>query len=148
MSSGRGNDYAGDVTASEAYELLRREPKAQLVDVRTKAEWSFVGVADLSGLGKEPLLAEWQRYPSMEVATDFVSGLERELARRGVGRDNTILCICRSGARSLAAATAMVAAGWPNSRNVAGGFEGPLDGERHRATLDGWKAAGLPWIQS
>jgi rhodanese-related sulfurtransferase len=148
MSSGWRNDYAGDVTAREAYDLLEREAKAQLVDVRTRAEWSFVGVPDLSDFGKEVVLVEWQRYPAMGVDPDFVATVERELARRGAGRDDSILFLCRSGARSLAAAQAMMAAGWRASRNVSGGFEGPPDATRHRGTVDGWKASALPWIQS
>ena len=28
------------------------------------------------------------------------------------------------------------------------GFEGDKDGTGHRGTLGGWKAAGLPWVQS
>jgi rhodanese-related sulfurtransferase len=148
MSSDGLNDYAGDVTASEAFDILKAEPKAQIVDVRTRAEWSFVGVPDVSGLGKEVILAEWQVYPAMEVAPDFTANLERELARRGVAPDDTVLFLCRSGARSLAAARAMIAGGWRNSRNIAGGFEGPPDADRHRGTVDGWKAAGLPWLQT
>jgi rhodanese-related sulfurtransferase len=148
MSSGWQNDYKGDVTASEAYALVKAEKGAQLVDVRTRPEWSFVGVPDLSEAGKEVVLTEWQRYPAMEVAADFVATLERELAKRGATKEDTVLFLCRSGARSLAAAQAMIAAGWVNSRNVSGGFEGPADGERHRGTVDGWKAAGLPWVQS
>ena len=148
MTAGWMNDYAGDVSAREAYELLGRQPKSQLVDVRTRAEWSFVGVPDLSPLGKEAILAEWQRYPTMEVAADFVAQLERELERRSIGHDDTIVFLCRSGARSLAAAQAMIAAGWKGCRNISGGFEGPVNTERHRGAVDGWKAASLPWIQS
>jgi rhodanese-related sulfurtransferase len=148
MSSGWLNDYAGDVSASEAYELLGQQPKSQLVDVRTRAEWSFVGVPDLTALGKEAILAEWQRYPAMEIVPDFVAQLERELTRRSVGQHDTIVFLCRSGARSLAAAQAMLAAGWLGSRNIAGGFEGPVNTERHRGSVDGWKAADLPWVQS
>ena len=148
MSSGWMNDYAGDITASEAYALLERDPKAQVVDVRTKPEWSFVGVPDLGALDREVVLLEWQRYPSMEVASDFVAQLERELARRNVGKEDAVLFLCRSGVRSLAAAQAMIAAGWRGSRNISGGFEGPVDQDRHRGNVNGWKAAGLPWIQT
>jgi rhodanese-related sulfurtransferase len=148
MTSGLRSDYAGDVTAREAYDFVQSEPKAQIVDVRTRAEWSFVGVPDLSGAGKEVILAEWQRYPAMDVDPDFVASVERELARRGAGKDDRVMFLCRSGARSQAAAQAMAAAGWHNSYNISGGFEGPLDGERRRGAVDGWKAQHLPWFQS
>jgi rhodanese-related sulfurtransferase len=72
----------------------------------------------------------------------FADRLARELG--ALGDD---LFFCRSGSRSLAAAKAMAAAGYRACHNVAGGFEGPLDDERHRGSADGWKAAGLPWLQ-
>ena len=148
MSSGSGNAYQGDVTARQAYELIKTESKAQLVDVRTKAEWSFVGVPDVSAAGKDVILAEWQRYPAMDVSPDFVEAVEKELLRRGASRDDPVLFLCRSGVRSLSAAMAMIAAGWHGSRNISGGFEGPPDADRHRGAIDGWKASGLPWVQS
>jgi rhodanese-related sulfurtransferase len=45
------------------------------------------------------------------------------------------------------AAEALAANGFRRCRNVAEGFEGPLDPGRHRGQLAGWKAAGLPWVQ-
>ena len=70
-----------------------------------------------------------------------------ELANRGVTPDQTTLFICRSGNRSAAAAIAMTAKGFTRCYNVAEGFEGPLDADKHRGTLGGWKARGLPWVQ-
>ena len=32
-------------------------------------------------------------------------------------------------------------------RDIAGGFEGPHDGKKHRGGKEGWKADDLPWIQ-
>jgi rhodanese-related sulfurtransferase len=58
-----------------------------------------------------------------------------------------ILFICRSGGRSRAAAAALTAAGYRRCYNVAEGFEGNPDPERHRGKTGGWKAAGLPWVQ-
>jgi hypothetical protein len=46
-------DYAGDLSPKEAWDLLAANPMAQLVDVRTMAEWSFVGLPDLSALGRQ-----------------------------------------------------------------------------------------------
>ena len=134
--------YAGDVTPAEAWEALSGDPAAVLVDVRTAAEWSYVGLPDLSSLGKEVVRIEWQTYPSGAVNAAFVD----ELATAGVDRQAPVYFICRSGVRSVAAAEAATAAGWPQSHNVLEGFEGPHDAQHHRA-VSGWKVAGLPWVQ-
>ena len=136
--------YAGDLSATDAWALLQHEPKAFLIDVRTAPEWSFVGVADLSALGKKPVLVPWQTFPTMDVNPSF----EAELAQAGVAKDAPVVFMCRSGGRSKAAAVAMTTRGFQRCYNLADGFEGPLDGARHRGTAGGWKAAGLPWAQS
>lgn len=135
--------YAGDITAREAWALLSSETEAVLVDVRSKAEWSFVGVSDLSDLGKATTFVEWQRFPGMTPNEGFAEGLRAN----GVSPDRTVVFICRSGQRSMHAAVAMTKRGYARCFNLAGGFEGPLDGEGHRGRLDGWKVAGLPWKQ-
>jgi rhodanese-related sulfurtransferase len=136
-------DYAGDVTPQQAYDAIKRDAKAALIDVRTQAEWSFVGLPDLRGAGRQPVLVEWQSYPSMARNPDFAA----ELARAGVGKGQPLYFICRSGARSRSAAIAMTAEGYGPCYNVAGGFEGNRDSEGHRGTVEGWKAAGCPWRQ-
>jgi len=148
MSGGTGGSYSGDISASETWRRLEETRDATLIDVRTRAEWSFVGIPDLSSLGKEVILLEWQSYPGMEVNPDFVALLEGELARRGADIEAPLYFICRSGVRSAAAAAAAKAAGRSACFNVAGGFEGNLNGERHRGAESGWKAEGLPWAQS
>jgi rhodanese-related sulfurtransferase len=148
MSLSQSATFAGDVSAAEAWEGLAGEPQAMLIDVRTKAEWAYVGIPNLSAIGKDVLLVEWQSYPAMAVNSDFADVLSAELERRSVGRETALYFLCRSGVRSLAAAKAMAEAGYDRCFNVAGGFEGPLDGARHRGEVDGWKAAGLPWVQS
>lgn len=140
--------YAGDPTVSEAWMALAEEPASVLVDVRTRAEWTFVGVPDLSPLGKEPVFAEWQAFPSMQAdEARFVDQVSAELRRRGLAANAPVYFLCRSGQRSASAARAMTAAGHTPCFNVAGGFEGRLDAARHRGTIEGWKAAGLPWVQ-
>ena len=136
--------YAGDISPKEAWEILNREPKAVLVDVRTRPEWTFVGVPDLGKAGKEPVLIEWQAYPTMQVNPDFV----QQVASAGADKDAPILFLCRSGQRSRAAAIAMTAAGFKKSYNIANGFEGGHDPEGHRGRAAGWKADGLPWGQN
>lgn len=148
MSNSPAGSFAGDVSALEAFEALSSEPQSMLIDVRTKVEWAYVGIPDLSSIGKEMLLVEWQSYPGMAVNEGFAETLSAELARRGIGPETALFFLCRSGARSLSAAKAVAAFGFERCFNVAGGFEGPLDDARHRGNVDGWKAAGLPWVQS
>jgi len=124
--------------------MLRDERNSMLIDVRTDAEWSFVGVPDLSELGKQPLLVSWQRFPDMSPNTNFVESLSNS----GIASDAANLFICRSGARSRSAALAMAANGFSRCYNVAGGFEGDKDSHQHRGRVGGWKAADLPWVQS
>ncbi len=136
-----------DVEVEEVWERLKRDPEAVLIDVRTQAEWSYVGVPDLSSLGKQLTLIEWQHFPNAEVNSSFTGQLGSVLAASGAGKDTNLYFICRSGHRSLHSAEAMAATGYVACHNVAGGFEGPLDTEAHRGSLAGWKAAGLPWVQ-
>lgn len=134
-----------DVTA--VWRRLAQEPDAVLVDVRTQAEWAFVGLPDLSSLGKRLLTVEWQFFPDGRINPSFVDQLQAELAALSAGPDTSIFFLCRSGSRSLAAAQALAAAGYRRCHNVADGFEGPRDEVGHRGTAGGWKAAGLPWTQ-
>ncbi len=138
-----GAGYAGDVMVDEAWCLLNDDPDAVLVDVRTQAEWMFVGIPDLAAAGKEPVLAQWQVFPAMRENPNFAD----ELAAKGVTSDKAVLFICRTVNRSPQAARAMTARGCSQCYVVSGGFEGPPDGDKHRGTRDGWKAAGLPWVQ-
>lgn len=148
MTAGAEQDHSGNISARRTWQRLETLADATLIDVRSRAEWSFVGIADLSTLGKECVLLEWQSYPGMELNAGFLAALEAELARRGVGTDAQLFFMCRSGVRSAAAAMAAKAAGWKHCFNVAAGFEGDMDGQRHRGVLAGWKAEGLPWVQS
>lgn len=140
--------YAGDVSAQEAFDRLSQQPNAILVDVRTQAEWTFVGLPDLRSLGMEPVLSEWQSFPPSGPNPEFVKSVSDALVKKGLDLDAPIYFLCRSGARSAAAATVLTQAGYTQCYNISDGFEGPLDETGHRGTRSGWKAAGLPWIQS
>jgi rhodanese-related sulfurtransferase len=148
MSFGSGSGGVIDVDPATVWLALSQQPNAVIVDVRTTAEWSFVGLPDVSSLGKAPFKVEWQTFPSMVVNPNFVADLTSVLSAEGVDKDAPIYYLCRSGARSKAAAQAMIQAGWSNAYNIAGGFEGGLDPASRRGTVNGWKAAGLPWNQS
>ena len=136
--------YGGDIPPKEAWERLAREPKAQLVDVRTDAEWAYVGLPDLKALGKEPLLVPWKLFPSQQVNPDFLAAVSAKFP----DRETPLFFICRSGVRSKDAAIAMTRLGYARCYNVAQGFEGDRDDRAHRNTKGGWRLAGLPWVQS
>lgn len=128
------------LSLSDAWGLLVENPDAVLIDVRTVAEWSFVGVPNLESIGKEVRHVEWTQFPGGTANPDFLRD-----ATDGLAADQPVLFICRSGARSQAAASAFEAAGFTNLFNVSAGFEGDLDPEHHRH--DGWKDH-LSWTQS
>ena len=132
-----------NVAPTQTWEALQADASAQLVDVRTDAEWNFVGLPDLDAAGKNAILIPWQVYPTMQRNDGFVDNLKEA----GLTPDNKIYFLCRSGVRSLAAAQAARAAGFPHVFNIADGFEGPPDAEGHRGTTAGWKADNLPWRQ-
>lgn len=141
-------DYAGDVSARDAWDALLRSESAALIDVRSKAEWTLVGVPVLSSIGKKTVLVEWNDFATGAVVPDFVGRLKTALSDHGIADDAPLYFICRSGNRSRNAAIAATAAGHPSSFNIALGFEGPLDSDKHRHTAGSWKAEGLPWEQS
>ena len=132
-----------EITPAQAWKMLAEVGSARLVDVRTEPEWSYVGVPVLDELGKTVFNNSWHVFPEMKVNDGFVDEL-----CRFVGPDNVLIFICRSGGRSLAAATASVRAGFQICYSIAGGFEGGLDVRGHRGALGGWKFEGLPWKQS
>jgi rhodanese-related sulfurtransferase len=148
MSSSTSAEYAGDLDLAEAWGQLERHPAAQMVDVRTIAEWNFVGLPDLSALQRRVLCVEWQGYPTMQPNPNFTADTIEALQAAGAGHETPVLFLCRSGARSRAAAMAITRAGFTKAFNIAGGFEGDLDGTGHRGQTNGWKAAGLPWRQT
>ncbi|MTI18551.1 rhodanese-like domain-containing protein [Rhodobacteraceae bacterium RKSG542] len=140
--------YAGDIGVTQTFEVLRDQQASVLVDVRTEAEWGYVGVPDLSALGKHVLFVQWKLFPSGELNPAFVEQLSDALMQKGLDQSAPIFFLCRSGVRSKAAAQALTAHGFQQCFNVAHGFEGQLDAESHRGSVSGWKAEGLPWLQT
>jgi rhodanese-related sulfurtransferase len=128
--------YAGDIAPGEAWQLVQ-SGQATLVDVRTGEELHWVGRVPGA------LHVEWATGRQQVRNPNFVEQLEAH-----VPKDRQVLFLCRSGARSVSAAKAAAQAGYRSAWNVLQGFEGPLDGQKHRGRIGGWRAAGLPWLQS
>lgn len=131
-----------DTAPNVAYDTLAENPQAQLIDCRTRAEWNFVGMPDLSALSQDLICLEWTSLDGQPNEA-FVATVETNLEK-----DTPIFILCRSGARSTAACNALAAAGFSNLYNVVGGFEGDPNSDGHRGKENGWKAAQLPWRQS
>jgi rhodanese-related sulfurtransferase len=132
-----GLPYEGALLPSEAHQLLQAAPGAKLVDVRTRAEWDWVG--RIPGAVEIELLT----YPGSRPNPSFLAELERQVAKGA-----PVMFICRSGGRSHNAALLAMQAGYTQCYNVLEGFEGDKDGQGHRNTKGGWRASGLPWTQS
>jgi rhodanese-related sulfurtransferase len=132
-----GLPYAGALTPREASEVWKAAPGAKLVDVRTRAEWEWVGRIPAA------TEIEWLCSPANQPNPNFLSQLTHQ-----VDREALVMFLCRSGARSNAAATAAAQAGYTNCYNVLEGFEGDKDAHGHRNRVGGWRFAGLPWTQS
>ena len=135
--------FVGDVSCADSWAALAETEGAVLVDVRTRAEWSYVGLPDLSSLKRRVIQVEWQSFPHGERNQTFAE----EIAAKGVRPEQPVYLLCRSGVRSAAAADLLAACGY-TTYNIADGFEGQLDSDGHRGGRNGWKAAGLPWKQS
>lgn len=132
-----GLPYSGALTPKEAYEVWRGKPGARLVDVRTRAEWDYVGRIP------DAVEVELQTYPGGRPNPGFVADLERQVEKTA-----PVLFICRSGGRSHNAALLATKAGFADAYNVLEGFEGDRNEKGQRNTVGGWRAAGLPWTQS
>ena len=131
-----GLNYKGALTPGEAHELWRLAPGARLVDVRTRAEWDWVG--RIPGAVE----IEWSQYPGGTRNPNFLAELQQQVEREAL-----VLFICRSGIRSDGAATLATEAGYNDCFNVLEGFEGDKDALEHRNSIGGWRHAGLPWMQ-
>jgi rhodanese-related sulfurtransferase len=136
-----------NISSLEAWDSLQQQG-GFIIDVRTQAEWMFVGVPDTATAKITPIFLEWQSLPNMQVNAQFPQLLQHHLQELGADLSTNLFFLCRSGQRSLSAAQVMNELGYENCFNISDGFEGPLNAERHRGHQAGWKASGLPWVQS
>ncbi len=135
-----------EISPQQAWEILERDQQAVLLDVRATMEYEYAG---------HPLNAlhiPWQEAPDWKIDVEFVNKVREALIRRTDADQDpetfSILTICRSGKRSQAAAEKLIQNGFEDIYNIGEGFEGVLDNNRHRNTINGWRFAGLPWEQS
>lgn len=148
--------YGLYLTPREAHEMKTAEPeRVTLIDVRTRAEIKFIGMAEGvdANIPWRLLRADyaWSDKSSTyrtRVNPDFVAAVDNLLAGRGLDRAAPIILMCQSGSRAPAAARRLHAEGFARVYTQYQGFEGvkaadgPAAGQR---VVNGWKNAGLPW---
>ena len=132
-----------DITSVECFNKLSEISNSYLIDVRTKPEWEFIGVPDLSSLNKKILFISWLVYPRMTINSLF----ENQVLESNIEKNDKLFLICRSGTRSFHAAKFLVSCGYNHCFNVADGFEGHKNALSQRSTSNGWKYNNLPWKQ-
>jgi len=135
-----------EINPLQAWDKLAADKNAVLIDVRSTVEFEYVGHPP------DAINIPWQEAPSWQITPDFAelvrARLRAESASQHEVEDFAVLLICRSGARSMAAAVALKKSGFKNVLNVAEGFEGRLDKDKHRGRINGWRFHNLPWVQS
>jgi rhodanese-related sulfurtransferase len=144
------------VDAKEAYTLKQQlGDKAMLIDIRTRGEVSYTGMATVVDahvpLLEHPANALWDEKAGrfrLEYNNDFDTEVARRMAARGLDKEATVILICRSGDRSSKAVNLLAELGYKTVYTVIDGFEGDVAKEGPDAgkrVVNGWKNAGLPW---
>ena len=136
-----------NINSKEAFDLLKEDENAVLIDVRTKKEHSAVGIPDLGEIGKETYIIEWKNSIFPGSRKRFFNEFKENLELREQGK---YLFICRSGIRSNFAALTVEESfnsGNYNGKcyNIEDGFEGHEQPFGYPQNPTGWKNLGLPW---
>lgn len=139
-SEEKGLPYAGALTPQEAFEILQKDPRALLIDVRTQAELELVGRIP------NALAVEWALYPGMVANENFSQQLVAQLDAQNCDKNSVLIFMCRTGGRSNNAAALAAKLGFKQAYNMLEGFEGEMNSEQQRTFINGWKHAGLPWV--
>jgi rhodanese-related sulfurtransferase len=122
------------VEPAQAHEILKSNPEAIYLDVRTEPEFAQghpegainVPVVFIKGPGQ------------MELNGEFVDVVAKTLAP---GKKLVVGCL--AGGRSQRACELLEAAGYTDLTNVRGGFGGARDAAG-QVVVTGWRDAGLP----
>jgi rhodanese-related sulfurtransferase len=122
----------------QVWEILQNNSSAVLVDVRSHTEYAFVGHTP------NALHIPWKKAPDWTVNPYFVKDIDAVIAEK----DTLLILMCRNGCRSMQAALALEQNGYTNLFNMDEGFEGDMDDNQHRGTINGWRFHKLPWQQS
>ena len=138
------------MNARQAWERWSASPDTvHIIDVRTPAEYIFVGHAPMAANipfkflngALNPVTLK----PGMPDNKNFIADIKKRFKKT-----DTILVMCRSGGRSAAAVNLMAKAGFGKVYNIIDGFEGdslkdPESYQDGKRIINGWKNSGAPW---
>ena len=145
MNSPDNRKKIKEISPPEAMRILTEDKRSVLLDVRMNIEFDYVGHPP------EAINVPWRDTPDKPENPQFVELVREELKKQfphGEVENLTILTLCRSGSRSRNAARKLLENGFHRVINIAEGFEGDPDENRHRGKLNGWRYHGLPWVQT
>ena len=142
------------LTSVEAADMLR-DNSVVLLDVRSRPEVTFVGIASRVNVHIPfmvlPQTAHYdpaaKGYP-LEMNSSFEFDFMDYAEAMELSEETPIVIMCRSGSRSAKAANILYDLGYTNVYSVVDGFEGDkaADGpEKGHRMVNGWKNAGLAW---
>jgi rhodanese-related sulfurtransferase len=137
--------HVKDLTPKQAFDLVKSDPRAVLIDVRSSMEFLFVGHP------QGAIHVPWIDEPDWKVNPHFAAQVRQVMLGGVAAHEGThpapVVLICRSGKRSLEAGELLLNEGFSDVYHVTEGFEGELDEKHHRSTQGGWRFHGLPWEQ-
>jgi rhodanese-related sulfurtransferase len=122
----------------QAWDMLQNDSNAVLIDVRSAGEFAFVG----HPVGA--IFIPWKEAPHWTSNPNFKTEIQAAVPETST----PVILMCRSGQRSLQAAQTLEQLGYTNLYNMEEGFEGALDDNRHRNSVNGWRFRNLPWQQT
>lgn len=138
-------EHVKSLKPKQAWQLLKDDPRAVLIDVRSNMEFLFIGHP------KGALNVPWIDEPDWQINPHFAAEVRKVILGGASCLDDIgcapVILICRSGKRSLVAGELLIKEGLTEVYNVLEGFEGELDESHHRSTMGGWRFHGLPWEQ-
>ncbi len=139
------NKHVKELSPTETFELLKSNPRAVLIDVRSSMEFLFVGHP------QGAIHVPWIDEPDWKINAHFAAQVRQVMLGGIAAHEGTsgapVVLICRSGKRSAEAGELLLKEGFTDVYNVSEGFEGELDENHHRSTKGGWRFHGLPWEQ-
>lgn len=143
------------LTAKETHKLVSAQDKTVLfIDVRTPAEVEFVGAPESIDANIPYMLNDFTEWDAKKNRfkkipnSNFTVLIEDALKAKGLGKNDKIILMCRSGSRSAKAANLLYQAGYKNVYSVIEGFEGDkskVASTKGQRVINGWKNSGLPW---